>query len=260
MPDNNPPTGSISILGELKPGHTLTVSNQLGDADGLGLMSYQWAHNGTDIIGAIGSTYLVSESDIGLTLTVAIQYTDGAGTLESVTSAASAIVTAMSGITWTGTSASERYVSGGGDDILNAGDGDDEILSGAGADIIDGGRGNDLIYGGAGNDVITDEDLTSTTGQQLHGEDGDDHITGGGQIYGGEGNDTINVTENSSQIYGDDGNDIINVTASSVSQIHGGNGDDVITVDGSSSSYSYIDSVYGGDGDDVITIDFGGSE
>ncbi|HIF79113.1 MAG TPA: calcium-binding protein, partial [Gammaproteobacteria bacterium] len=138
-------------------------------------------------------------------------------------------------VTWTGTTASERYVSGGGDDTLDGGDGDDEILSGAGADIVEGGRGNDLIYGGAGNDVITDEALTSTSGQKLYGEDGDDQITGGGQIYGGEGNDTIKVTATGDSLYS--------------GRVDGGNGADTITVDGGQTG-----SVYGGDGDDILNL------
>ena len=157
-------------------------------------------------------------------------------------------------VTWTGTAEDERYVSGGGDDTLDGGRGDDEILAGAGADTIEGGRGNDVIYGGEGNDVISDEDLTSTSGQKLYGEGGNDTITGGGQIYGGDGNDTIKVTETgdsywSGRVEGGDGDDTITVDGGEIAYLYAGAGDDVLTL--SSKTYYEIDA---GEGDDTVIL------
>ena len=47
---NSSPTGSISIIGTTKDGNTLTAdTTNLDDADGLGILSYQWNRNGTSI-------------------------------------------------------------------------------------------------------------------------------------------------------------------------------------------------------------------
>ena len=46
---NNPPTGAVSISGTAQVGQTLTVTNTLADADGLGTSTYQWKRNGVPI-------------------------------------------------------------------------------------------------------------------------------------------------------------------------------------------------------------------
>jgi hypothetical protein len=112
-----------------------------------------------------------------------------------------------------------------------------------------------LIYGGAGNDVITDEALTSTLGQKLYGEDGDDQITGGGYLSGGEGNDTIKVTATgdsygSGYVYGDGGADTITVDGGQTGRVYGGAGDDVLNL--YSKVYYTVDS---GSGDDQVTLE-----
>jgi hypothetical protein len=91
---NEAPTGSVTI-DDTTPtqGQTLTASNTLADADGLGTITYQWQRNGVDIAGATGSTYTTSQADVGLTLRVVASYTDGQGTPESVASASTATVT-----------------------------------------------------------------------------------------------------------------------------------------------------------------------
>ena len=159
------------------------------------------------------------------------------------------------GVNWTGTDDEDRYVGTSNDDTLDGGRGDDEILAGAGADIIEGGRGNDVIYGGEGNDVISDEDLTSTTGQKLYGEGGNDTITGGGQIYGGDGNDIIKFTETGDSYYqgrveGGDGDDTITIDGGTVGEIYGNDGDDYLLA--SSAVYQQIRM---GEGDDSLIFD-----
>ena len=63
---------------------TLTASNTLADADGLGPISYQWQGDGVDIAGATGATYTLTQADVGTLITVVARYTDGQGTAESV--------------------------------------------------------------------------------------------------------------------------------------------------------------------------------
>ena len=85
---NDAPTGSVTIDNtHAGPGRTLTASNTLADDDGLGAITYQWQRDGVDIGGATGTTYTLTQADVGTTITVVASYTDGQGTAESVTSA-----------------------------------------------------------------------------------------------------------------------------------------------------------------------------
>ena len=64
----------------------------ISDADGLGTYSYQWSRDNVLVNGATSATYLLGDDDVGTQLTVEASYTDGQGTLESLTSAATAAV------------------------------------------------------------------------------------------------------------------------------------------------------------------------
>jgi hypothetical protein len=92
---NDSPTGNVGILGvSATEGETLTAdTSSLADADGLGAFSYQWLRDGAVITGATNSTYLLSQGDVGTTISVQVSYTDGYGTLESVTSGSTPPVT-----------------------------------------------------------------------------------------------------------------------------------------------------------------------
>jgi hypothetical protein len=67
-------------------GQVLTASNTLADLDGLGAISYQWLSNGTAISGATGTTYTLTQAEVGKTISVKASYTDLLGTAESKTS------------------------------------------------------------------------------------------------------------------------------------------------------------------------------
>jgi len=88
---NDAPTGSVTI-DDTTPtqGDTLTASNTLADADGLGTITYTWKANGVTV--GTGSTYTVTEAEVDKTITVEASYTDGHGTPETVSSAATAAV------------------------------------------------------------------------------------------------------------------------------------------------------------------------
>ncbi len=89
---NDAPTGGVTISGTEIQGEMLTAHNTLADVDGLGTMHYQWQAAGVDISGATGESLMLTASEIGKRVTVAASYTDGHGTLESVSSAATEVI------------------------------------------------------------------------------------------------------------------------------------------------------------------------
>ena len=88
----HPPTGAVSIIGTATQGQTLAASSTLADADGLGVIGYQWQSNGVNIIGATSPSFVLTESQVGKAITVAASYTDQLGTAESVLSSATSTV------------------------------------------------------------------------------------------------------------------------------------------------------------------------
>ncbi|MCK4494282.1 MAG: M10 family metallopeptidase C-terminal domain-containing protein, partial [Methylococcales bacterium] len=84
--ENNLPTGTVTISGIIKQGETLTVSNNLADADGLGTIHYQWKADGSNISGATTSTYTLAQAEVGKKISVVANYTDQLNTSESVSS------------------------------------------------------------------------------------------------------------------------------------------------------------------------------
>lgn len=92
---NDSPTGSVTLSGITTQGQTLTVSNSLADADGLGDIGYTWlAAKGTDpaVIVGTGSSYTLTQAEVGKTISVTASYTDGQGTAESKTSSSTGVV------------------------------------------------------------------------------------------------------------------------------------------------------------------------
>ena len=83
---NDAPGGSVSISGVPTEDQVLTAGHTLTDDDGVGTVSYQWQRNGANVVGAIGNTYTLSDDDVGTNVSVIASYTDGHGTIESVSS------------------------------------------------------------------------------------------------------------------------------------------------------------------------------
>ena len=98
--DNNAAMGAPTITGTAQVGETLTaVTTGITDADGLTSVTYtyQWIRaNGTeaDIASANSSTYILIAADLGKTIKVKVSFTDDASNAETLTSAATATVTA----------------------------------------------------------------------------------------------------------------------------------------------------------------------
>jgi serralysin len=87
---NDSPSGNVTITGAATQNQTLTVSNTLADADGLGIINYQWLNNGNTISNATQSKYTLTQADVGKSISVKASYVDGFGAAESVTSSTTA--------------------------------------------------------------------------------------------------------------------------------------------------------------------------
>jgi len=87
---NDPTTGmpSITLSGTgtlLAPivGDILTANqSNVYDEDGVGTFSYRWANSGSDIIGATGQTYTLTDNEVGGKISVIISFNDNLGNQE----------------------------------------------------------------------------------------------------------------------------------------------------------------------------------
>ena len=100
---NSAATGAPTISGPVQVGETLTADTSgIADVDGLTNVSnsYQWISNDgtsdTDITGATDLTYTLAAADEGKTIRVRVSFTDDAGFEETLTSAATTAVQAVS--------------------------------------------------------------------------------------------------------------------------------------------------------------------
>ena len=95
QPPNTSATGAPAISGTAQVGQTLTAdTSAIADENGLVNVSYsyQWLADDADISGANGSTYTLTASEQGKTISVTVSFTDDAGHEESRTSAATSQV------------------------------------------------------------------------------------------------------------------------------------------------------------------------
>ena len=94
---NVPATGAPTVSGTARVGQTLTADTSgIADEDGLDNVSYnyQWKADGSDIAGATGSSYTLTDTEEGKAISVVVSFNDDAGNAESLTSAATAAVEA----------------------------------------------------------------------------------------------------------------------------------------------------------------------
>ncbi|MFM9970781.1 MAG: putative Ig domain-containing protein [Burkholderiales bacterium] len=93
---NSAPTGSVSLIGNPTQGQTLTASNALSDADGVGAITYQWQSSGDGGSHwsnfAVDASTALTQAQVGKIVRVLASYTDGHGALETVASSATGIV------------------------------------------------------------------------------------------------------------------------------------------------------------------------
>ncbi len=96
-PPNSPARGAPTISGTAQVGETLTADTDgIEDDDGLAdaVYSYQWLADDADIAGATSDTYTPVADDVGKAIKVKVSFRDDRNHQESLTSAATAAVTA----------------------------------------------------------------------------------------------------------------------------------------------------------------------
>ena len=94
---NSPATGAPTISGTVRVGETLTAeTSAIADADGMSgaVFIYQWLANDAEITGATGDTYTPVADDVGKAIKVKVSFSDDRKHQETLTSAATAAVTA----------------------------------------------------------------------------------------------------------------------------------------------------------------------
>ena len=89
--------GRVYLQGEAMDGQTLTLTNTLSDADGMGAINYQWQTSAdgqawADIASTTSSELTLTQTHIGSYIRVVASYTDNRGNLETSTTFTSAMV------------------------------------------------------------------------------------------------------------------------------------------------------------------------
>ncbi|MDO6482733.1 calcium-binding protein [Shimia thalassica] len=89
---NDLPTGVPVLEGAAAVGFDLRADTSLiSDLDGVGTFSFQWLRDGQEISGATGQSYVPVLEDLDSGLSVRVQYTDGHGSRETLTSSAQTV-------------------------------------------------------------------------------------------------------------------------------------------------------------------------
>ena len=201
------PATGMAFISDITPlqGQTLTVdTSTIADFNGLGAFSYQWqrsSNGGTswnNIAGATSGSLALPDASgtnpgqyFGDLLRIVVTFTDGAGQLETIRSAATAPV----GVNYSaaGSNNGVNFSGRGGDDVIVGSNQGDQLTGMAGNDALSGGDGNDQLFGGDGDDVLNGGRGNDT----LNGGAGDDVLTGGRGddiLGGGTGNDRVDFT------------------------------------------------------------------
>jgi Ca2+-binding RTX toxin-like protein len=238
---NDAPTGVVTITGTLAQGQTLTATNNLADLDGMGAVTYQWYADGVLIAGANAATLTLSPENVGQAISVAASYTDGFGTSESLTSAPTDAISAVS------------YFMGTA--------GNDTISGTTGADVMEGLAGDDIYYVNDAGDIVV---------EQLNG--GNDTVNVSANYTVADNVEFVHITKAGIAVNGNTANNTFYIDAVGGNVLDGGGGINVASYlnattavratlssvgageasDGSDSLYNFADLI-GGRYDDILT-------
>ncbi|MBK7003295.1 MAG: calcium-binding protein [Rhodoferax sp.] len=172
----------------------------------LGAITYQWKAGSVAIAGATANTLVLAAAQVGKAVSVTASFTDGKGTVESVTSAATATV--IGG--FVGTTGADTLNGTTGADTLTGLEGNDTYVVNHASDTVveNLNEGTDLVKSGITYTLAANiENLTLTgttainaTGNTLNntltGNAGKNVLDGGAgadTLAGGAGNDTYHV-------------------------------------------------------------------
>ena len=244
---NDAPAGTLTFSGSSMLGQTLTAdTGSLSDADGLGEYSYQWLQDGLVIEGATSTSLLLTSSMVGHSISLQVRYTDGFGTLETLTSTAAIVTLTNNADSYTGTSGNDLVQGLAGNDTLNGSDGDDTLDGGAGNDSLNGASGTDSMIGGTGDDVFNVNTSTDVTVENAN-EGTDTVIAGLSWVLA---SNIENLTLTGTTAINATGNELNNLLTGNngSNKLNGGNGND--TLDGGAGS----DTMIGGNGDDLYYV------
>ncbi|MEQ9696139.1 hypothetical protein WNE31_18230, partial [Shimia sp. SDUM112013] len=271
---NTPPVGTPQVWGLAREGETLEAAPTFRDDDGIVDPVYQWLRDGEHIPGATGTFYQVTQADVGASLSVRVQYTDGMGTSEQVESIATLPVENIN-------DAPEGAVLLVGDTRpgqvlrvdasgLSDQDGlgllqyqwqrDEQDIDGATADSYLLGQEDsgarirvvlNYLDGFGFNETVFSDVSDPVQSFVLTGTPGPDRIDGSAQndtILGLDGDDVLRGGDGHDRLQGGDGADTL----------VGGAGDDSLL--GGESEADLRDVMYGGDGDDSLDGGYGNDE
>jgi Ca2+-binding RTX toxin-like protein len=235
-----PTTAAPTISGNAVNHQTLTVNP--GTATGGSSTSYQWlrcdaAGACAPIPGATGTTYTLTEADIGGTIRVRQTVTGSGGT-------ASADSAPTGPVAPDPNRCSNVFTGTAGNDTINGTAGGDRITGLNGADILTGAARDDCLSGGGGNDRMQGnagaDRLAGSAGRDrmIGGPGRDNHSGGGGndridagpgrdRETGGGGRDTMSGGPGNDRMSGGAGNDKMNGNGGR-NRLSGGAGNDRI--------------------------------
>lgn len=185
-PSNHLPTGDVKIQSTTKlftVGSVLTLTNTITDKDGLGEFTYQWQDNTGDRLSSKTKTYTITKQDEGKSIVAIISYSDKAGNLEKVSSAATGMVSISTKASiaddWlTGTAKADKLSGGAGNDTLIGGLGKDTLTGGVGADLFQFNAVNETAITSKNADVITDFSASQKDKIDLSSIDANNYLAG----------------------------------------------------------------------------------
>ena len=248
---NRPSTGA-AVLTDTTPTETITLSVNtaaIADPNGIipGSFTFQWQTSATglpgsfaNIVGATGVNFTPVQANVNSFLRVVVNFTDGLGNIETVSSAPSARV--VGDFVNGSLLGADTFVGTAGDDIANLFFGNDTAQGNAGDDRLDGGiLGNDTaIFTGAitnfrfdnnaaNNIIVTDSVGNEGVDTLINFEQLRFNGVNYAVVNGSAGpNNALNGGGGSDAIFGFAGNDTLNGGAGN-DLVVGGSGDDTIT-------------------------------
>lgn len=131
---NDEPVGTVTVIGEKTVGYKIIASNNLSDADGMGVVQYTWQKSSnsvswSDIAGANSSNLDLVSDLAGQNVRVVASYKDLAGTSERVESSSFLIAAGAPAKVVNGTAAADRMVNTRDAELVDGGNGMDTFVN-----------------------------------------------------------------------------------------------------------------------------------